>query len=61
VDVADVSEPLSEWLRVMLDEIASKRQDAERAAAERRARAEEKLPRGQDVSAADSSRPYKRT
>jgi hypothetical protein len=36
-----VAEPLSEWLRVMLDEIARKRQEAERAAAEARARAEE--------------------
>jgi hypothetical protein len=36
-----VDQPWSEWLRVMLDEIARKRQDAERAADEARARAVE--------------------
>jgi hypothetical protein len=36
-----VTDPLTEWLRVMLDEIARKRQDAERAAAEARTRTEE--------------------
>jgi hypothetical protein len=36
-----VSEPLSEWLRVMLDEITCKRLDAERAGAEARTRASE--------------------
>jgi hypothetical protein len=59
--MADVSEPLSEWLRVMLDEIARKRRDAELAAAERRARAEESLPPSQDLGAADSSGPFRRT
>ncbi|HZF15534.1 MAG TPA: hypothetical protein VE046_06295 [Steroidobacteraceae bacterium] len=36
-----MTEPLSEWLRVMLDEIARKRADAERAGTEARARAAE--------------------
>jgi hypothetical protein len=39
-----VSEPLSEWLRVMLDEIARKRLDAEQARAEARVRVEEGPP-----------------
>jgi len=39
-----VSETLSEWLRVMLGEIARKREDAEQARAEARARAEEAPP-----------------
>jgi hypothetical protein len=53
-----VTEPLSEWLRVMLDEIARKRQDAERAAAEARARTEEARtppPKG-DQEAGDEAR-----
>jgi hypothetical protein len=33
----------SEWLRVMLEEIANKKTDAERGRAEEKARAEEKL------------------
>lgn len=36
-----MTEPLTEWLRLMLDEIARKRLDSERAAAERRTRGEE--------------------
>jgi len=43
-----VTEPITEWLRVMLDEIARKRQDAERAAAEARARAEEARTPGRE-------------
>jgi hypothetical protein len=39
-----VSEPLSEWLRVMLDEIARKRLDSEQARAEARVRSEEGPP-----------------
>ncbi|MGH8313517.1 MAG: hypothetical protein ACRETU_00010 [Steroidobacterales bacterium] len=39
-----MSETLSEWLRVMLGEIARKREDAEQARAEARARAEETPP-----------------
>jgi hypothetical protein len=39
-----VSEILSEWLRVMLGEIARKREDAEQARVESRARAEEAPP-----------------
>jgi hypothetical protein len=39
-----VSEPLSEWLRVMLGEIARKREDAEQARTEARARAVEAPP-----------------
>jgi hypothetical protein len=33
--------PLSEWLQLMIDEVARKRLDAERAVAEQRARAED--------------------
>jgi hypothetical protein len=36
-----VNQPLTEWLRLMLDEIARKRVDSEQAAAERRTRAAE--------------------
>jgi hypothetical protein len=36
-----VNEPLSEWLRVMLDEIARKREETEQARAEMDARAVE--------------------
>jgi hypothetical protein len=45
------AKPLSEWLQLMIDEVARKRLDAERAAAEQRARAEDAR------SAATAARP----
>jgi hypothetical protein len=41
-----VSETLTDWLRLMLEEVARKRLESERAAAERRVRDEEAGRRG---------------
>ncbi len=43
---------ISEWLKVMLEEIAGKKADAERARAEEKMRAEEKTVAGAKVRGA---------
>jgi hypothetical protein len=47
---------ISEWLRVMLEEIASKKTDAERGRAEEKARAEETAKAEEKVRAEEKPR-----